>query len=78
MPTHIQEDIMVKFLTFDGHSTMFGLANNNQGVLMWSVNGTFSGQIQLFLDNSLDVTSLAVDSVNHTMYVVFSFNTTVR
>jgi hypothetical protein len=37
---------------------------------MWSVNGTFNGQLQILLDNSLDVVNcLAVDSANHTMYV---------
>jgi hypothetical protein len=72
IPTHIQKYLLVNFLVFDGHSTMFVLVSNNQDVLMWSVNGTFNGQLQLLFDNSPNINSLAVDSANHTMYVGLS------
>ena len=72
MPTHLQKDISVYSLTFDGYSTVLALVDNSQDVLMWSVNGTFVGQLQILLHNLHNLVMtycLAVDSANHTMYV---------
>jgi hypothetical protein len=71
-------EVSVYFLTFDSHTTIFALASNIQDVLMWSVNGTYHGQLHLLLDKSLIfVNGLAVDSADHTMYVVFSTEATM-
>lgn len=72
MPTHLQEDIWMYLLAFDGHSTIFALAYHINDVLLWSVNGTFIGQLQLgLLFTSLPSAaySLTVNSANRTMYV---------
>lgn len=75
IPTYIQNDVSVYFLTFHGHLTIFALAYNNNDVLMWSVNGTFSSQLQLLRNNSLSAIGpncLTVDNANYTMYVALS------
>lgn len=72
MPSHLHANVSVYFLAFDGHSTVFALAYHIDDVLMWSVNGTFYGQLQLgvLFSNLPNVAySLAVESSNHTMYV---------
>jgi hypothetical protein len=71
IPTDIQKYLLVNCLVFDGHSTMFVLVSDSQDVLMWSINGTFYGQLQLMFDNnnSPNINGLAVDIANHVMYV---------
>lgn len=74
MPTHIQKDGSVYLMSYDGHSTIFALVDNNRDVFMWSVNGMFNGQLHLLFDNSHNLfysNFLSVVCVNQTMYVFF-------
>lgn len=79
MPTRLNKKVSVKLLTFDGHSTIFALLDNNLDVFMWSITGKFNGQLQLLLDSSQHlVNCLTVDSVNRTLYVNFPSDGMVR
>jgi hypothetical protein len=73
IPTDIRENVLFLLsIAYDGKLTIFALDFYSNDVFMWSVDGTYYGQLQLILlDNSLnmgDITWLAVDSNNQTMY----------
>jgi hypothetical protein len=72
--TNVRNDVNGCSLIFDGHSTILSYTVNNNDVLMWSVNGLFSGRLQLLPHHRNNyVDSLAIDSANHTMYVGYYF-----